>query len=130
MSHYAQMKATTLLEIVAGNLHPMLKKVLVQAVNLWPEETVRFTSLNRSREEDRRLGASGIHSAGPPWRALDIGGRFVEQEQINEVAAVLNDIWEYDHTRPHLKVAVANQHGTGRHLHLQVHDNTGRRPQV
>ncbi len=87
-----------------------------------------ITSIYRTKTEDVRLGGSGVHSA-KPHRALDIRvknlvGDF--QEKADEVAAILNANWAYDPDRPHLRVAISKVHGSGPHLHLQVHPKTKR----
>ena len=124
----ATMKITTLLEILAGNLHPAMVKVLSFVINLWPEAYIRITSMNRSRAENKAAGAKSlIHVIGPPWRSVDIGGALLKQEEIDHIADLVNEAFSYDPKRPgKYKVAYGAKHGSGKHLHLQVHDNTRR----
>jgi hypothetical protein len=109
------------------NIHPTLRKVFATLIQVWPEGVpVRLTSLNRTWEEDRALKASGVHSAGPPWRAVDIGGAGIDQAHLNAMGDFVNTVWTYDKNRPkkNLKCAVTKLHGTGKHIHLQVHKRT------
>lgn len=84
------------------------------------------TSIYRTRAEDTALGGSGVHSTPRPHRAIDLVGELTQLEY-EALAAELNAIWEYDNTRPNMGVAVGREHGTGPHLHLQVHPATARR---
>jgi len=109
------------------NAHPTLVSLVKTLAQVWPSNTpMRFTDLNRSRREDQKLKASGIHSAGPPWRALDIGGHEFDQAHLDAMAEYVNTHWKYDKNRPHLKCAISKPHGTGPHIHLQVHKRTER----
>ena len=109
------------------NVHPLLKRVRQALAVVWPADVpMRLTSLNRSKAEDQRLNASGIHSSGPPWRALDVGGVGLSQDHLDAMAEYVNTLWTYDRNRPQLKCAVSKQHGTGPHIHLQVHKRTER----
>lgn len=84
-------------------------------VGWWP---VCLTCLIRTSEEDQELGGSGLH---PARRAADIRTYNVAPEKVQVVADRLNARWCYDPNRPELLVAVTKTHGTGPHLHLQVH---------
>lgn len=108
-------------------VHLDLKRVVYTLLSVWPEDIpLRFSSLNRTKEQDRALNASGIHSSGPPWRAIDIGGKDLDQTHLNAMADFVNTVWKYDRNRPQLKCAVSKLHGTGKHIHLQVHKRTER----
>jgi len=115
-----------------GSLHPALTAVLRDLLPLWPKDTLRITSIYRTPGEDAALGASGIHTT-TPHRALDASitalGSTVEERwrRARAVATQLNALWVYDPNRPTLKVCVAQPHGTGPHLHVQVHPRTRRR---
>ena len=69
-----------------------------------------------------RMG-SGVHGA---WRGIDF--RIFEksgEEGTYRIAEIMNSIYQYDYKRPHMQVAVTElYHGTGPHLHLQIHPNT------
>lgn len=87
-----------------------------------------------SAAEELALGVptSGIHRAGPPYRAMDLsrppwavfGPHW--QACYDRTAAVVNAVWVYDPARPDKQCAFSAPHGTGPHLHLQVHQNTTR----
>jgi hypothetical protein len=83
-------------------------------------------SVNRSRQKDRALGGSGVHCDGPPWRAVDLVGDLF-QPQYEALADAINGEWEYDPERPTMGAALGRPHGTGSHLHLQVHPHTRKR---
>lgn len=104
-----------------------LVALICQALDAWPIGQAVVTSLHRTAEEDARLGGSGVHVAGPPWRAVDMIGRGMGWPEYLEVAERLNADWVYNPTAPEKQVAVAQTHGTGPHLHLQVHPQTVRR---
>jgi hypothetical protein len=105
-----------------------LRQVLEDALDIWPAKECIVTSIWRSLREDKAMGGSGVHSTRP-HRAMDLrirnlGGDF--QTKAEEVADVLNTIWTYDVTRPTKKVAIAKVHGSGPHIHVQVHERTQR----
>jgi hypothetical protein len=87
----------------------------------------RLTSIYRTPEEDRELGGTGIH---PAWRADDVGAAGVPQEHVDAVTDWINARWEYDPDRPNLPVAYSKPHGTGAHIHVQVHAHTRKRDLV
>ena len=107
------------------DLHPTLEDVLQDLLHFWPTEIpFVITDIGRTHEEDDALNASGIHSAGPPWRALDFRTRTVADDLITSIAEDINDRWIYDPSRPGKKVLFHLPHGTGPHGHLQVHPET------
>ena len=79
------------------------------------------TSIYRTPEEDKVLGASGIHCE---WRALDVRTRGRSLAAIEDVARYANSRWIYDPKRPRLVICFTEPHGTGPHAHFQVHANT------
>lgn len=85
----------------------------------WPEFTT--TCIYRSPVEDKAIGGSGIHSE---WRAIDIRTRGIAPEIVKLLTSRVNLRWIYDDDRPHMTVAYSEPHGTGPHLHLQVHAKT------
>ena len=125
-------------EIIA--LREPLPEILTLCLSIWPSEEMRVTCIGRSWSEDAKLKGSGVHAAGPPWRAIDLRifnamgraqqniGRSLDeaQERAEEIAQRVNCNWQYDPERPGLKVAIASPHGTGPHIHLQVHPATVR----
>ena len=116
------------LEWSRGQAQGQLVSLVYTLAEVWPAgKPMRFTSFNRSKLADKKLGASGIHSAGPPHRALDVGAVEFDQLHIDAMAEYVNTHWVYDRNRPHLKCAISKPHGTGKHLHLQVHKRTERR---
>jgi hypothetical protein len=112
------------------SLEPRLLAVFSQLVNLWKDGSITITSIHRSKEQNRQAGAKSlIHVVGPPYRAMDISIRGLTggQEEAQRICDLLNDIWVYDATRPNKVVAYCKPHGTGPHIHLQVHPRTRQR---
>lgn len=122
---WVKISDTNLRELITAT-HPLLVKVFNTMLMFWEGDMV-VTSFNRSHAHDKALGGSGIHAAGPPWRAIDVDGPEMTQEKIEAVCEKVNDLWQYDPARPTLKCAVGHPHGTGKHLHLQVSPSTIRR---
>lgn len=115
---------------------PELQEIFHQLAAIWPDDfSVYVTSIHR-RPDEVMAGESGIHSAGPPYRAIDVRIRNlcrdpeVAQEHADKLAAILNRTWFYDPKRPHLNVCVSKLHGSGAHIHIQCHSRTRRRTDV
>jgi len=106
---------------------PLLKEIVTYAHdNLWPAGR-RFivSSIWRSRLENAKVGAKTlIHTVGPPYRAVDADVCGWSKAEIMEVCAAINRRWQYDPTRPNIPAAYGEKHGTGPHIHFQVHANT------
>jgi hypothetical protein len=115
------------------NLDPRLWAIFSQLVNMWPGDGIRITDIRRSRKQDRAVGGSGVHVAGPPYRAIDVGIRVLDanireaQLKAEKICDLLNELWQYDPARPKKPVAYCKPHGTGPHIHLQTHPNTKRK---
>jgi len=108
--------------------HPTLVRIVREILGLWywPMPFI-VTSIARTHAEDLALGASGIHSSGPPWRALDFRISHLgphHQEQADAIAKTINLRWAYDPARPSKLVLFTAPHGTGPHGHVQVHAAT------
>jgi hypothetical protein len=109
------------------SLDPNLLAIFSHLVNLWVDGTIEITSVHRTREQNKRAGAKTlIHVVGPPYRAMDISIRTLTggQEKAQAICDLLNDLWAYDPFRPDKPVAYCKPHGTGPHIHIQVHPNT------
>lgn len=109
-----------------AELRRPLPQILAEVLDLWPAEVAVVTSAVRTAREDRALGGSGVHPAG---RAVDLRTRDLPggPSAALPVADAINRRWIYDPRRPEKPVALAQKHGTGPHLHLQVHPATRRR---
>lgn len=108
------------------NLHPMAREIANEAglhARMLYEWEFVLTSIFRTHEEDRALDASGVH---PAWRAVDVRTRDVPPEQATSIGEWINANWQYDPARPKMQCCVYKPHGTGPHLHVQVHANTRR----
>jgi hypothetical protein len=112
---------------------PELKQIFHLLAALWPDDFNLYITCIHRRPDETIKGESGVHNAGPPFRAIDVRIRNlsphanVSQEKAEALAERLNNLWVYDPKRPHLDVAVAKLHGTGPHIHLQVHPRTAKR---
>jgi hypothetical protein len=111
-----------------NDLHPTLEDILKDVLFFWPKR-VPFVviDIGRTREEDQALDASGIHAAGPPWRALDFRTTVFgshHQALADGLADEINTRWCYDPARPTKCVLYVEPHGTGPHGHLQIHPDT------
>ena len=104
------------------DLEPILKEVVGYGFDAAPCAKLWISSIGRTAKEDE--GRSGIHAAGPPWRAVDAGWARMTQDEVNTTCAKVNAKYTYDPQRPHLVVAYGAPHGTGLHIHYQVHPRT------
>ena len=108
----------------SGRLSPVLIAVLADAAEFalgrlgW---ALKLTEVWRSPGADKKLGGSGVH---PAWRAVDIRTRDVPGPHVESVVKWINSRWQYDPLRPWMQVAYHKPHGTGPHIHLQVHART------
>jgi hypothetical protein len=123
-----QVPIPIMVEILRGNVNPVLARIIIDVLGLSPEAIVRFTDLNRTLQENEDAGAKSlVHVVGPPWRALDIGGRYMTEDEMDFMCDAINAIYVYDPRRPKKPVAYCKPHGKGPHVHVQVHPNTRRR---
>ena len=112
------------------NVQPELREILEDTLNHWPGEAMEITCIYRTQEEEEAAGGkTGVHMT-TPHRAVDLrvanlGLNF--QGKADAIAEVLNDLWSYDPSRTNIKVAVSEPHGSGPHVHVQVHPKTQRR---
>ena len=72
----------------------------------------------------KREGDPSVHGT-VPLRALDIRCRDLCLGEC--VENWINELWEYDPSRPDKAVCWCHDTGQGMHLHLQVHPKTRRR---
>lgn len=111
-------------------LNRKLQRILGEILDIWPVDDCVITCIWRSEEENEAAGAvSKIHVVGPPYRAIDlrITNLGVDyQVPAEEIADTINAIWTYDPTRLTKQVLYAKPHGTGPHIHCQVHPKTVR----
>jgi hypothetical protein len=117
-----------------AKMDPRLHEITDDALAVWPVSRCHVSSIWRSHSEEVTAGGkSGIHETKDPHRAEDLSGRNINGNvsdrwrACGRVATQVNRKWQYDPRRPHLKVAVAAKHGTGPHVHLQVHPRSKRR---
>ena len=108
---------------------------LLQEVTLWMVEhawdpvqmgPIRITSIYRTKDENQAAGGKTEVHCQRPHRALDVGGAGLTQETIKLTGFAVNSEYQYDSERPSKVVAYSEPHGTGPHLHLQIHPNTKR----
>lgn len=111
-------------------LKPILKEMVSWVQDEWIRELMYVTSIRRTEAENIAAKAkTRIHVV--PGRAIDIRiynlGSQYRSLGLN-LAKKVNRRWCYDPARSRLNVAFARSHGTGPHLHLQVHPRTTRTP--
>lgn len=121
-------------------LHPTLLEVLGDALAAWPKPLMTVTCIWRTAEEEAAAGGkTGIHIAGPPYRAVDVRVRDLDGEDgyspadqvlADTVAAAVNEKWVYDEARPQLSVAFSFPHGSGPHIHFQCSNASRKRDGV
>jgi hypothetical protein len=110
------------------DVHHLVRQIVLDAAEHALEEhgwLFEITSAVRTAVEDALLGGSGIHVTG---RAVDVGARSIPEPLISAVTEWVNTRWQYDAQRPRLVVCYSKPHGSGRHLHFQVHERTRPRP--
>lgn len=115
------------------DLNPMLQRAFWFVASIWPLDTLRITSIYRTPEHDRHIKKKsvedyvrGIHTVGPPYRSIDISVTGLTSAMLADVAERVNAAFDYDTKRPSKFVCYVKPHGTGPHIHLQVHPNTRR----
>ena len=97
------------------NIHPILSEIAV-----YVKETYELGTITSAY----RPGDQGVHGT-VLLRGIDL--RCWSIANGKKVADDINKQWIYDPERPHLKVAIYHNVGSGVHLHLQVHRNTVRK---
>ena len=117
----------------SGEVDPMLALIMEYAMQVWPKDVLymEVTSIHRTKGENILAGAkTQMHVIGPPYRAIDLRvwnlgtPGHAMGKRVMHICDMLNNKFKYDPKRPKLKVALGRPHGTGPHIHLQVHPNT------
>ena len=107
---------------------PKLQGILLWLAGQWPGVELIVGSIYRTAAEEAAAGGvSGIHMAGPPYRAIDVHVSNLpgdHQAAADAVGSLVNQKYVYDPLRPSKVVAYTTAHGTGPHVHLQVHSGT------
>ena len=102
-----------------------LQMILLDVAAVWPGGPIEITSIYRNVEEEIAAGGkTGIHCTGPPYRAIDLRIDGIGQLAADELSSKINAGWQYDPVRPGMVVTYSAPHGSGPHLHLQVHPST------
>lgn len=108
-------------------VHPMLREVVTYGTAYaktfgW---TWHVIDIFRTKAEDKKLEGSGVHCV---WRAMDVRTKDQVPKVVENVGKAINQAFLYGNvTSPGLMVARWDPHGTGPHMHLQVHPMTVRR---
>ncbi len=113
-----------------------LVELLDDGLRVWPKPRMYAGDIWRSVQENAEAGAATqMHVVEPEsgLRSFDARSHNLAKT-INErwaacqlVARAVNRLWIYDPRRPAMVVAYAGKHGTGPHVHFQVHQRTRRR---
>jgi hypothetical protein len=110
---------------------PKLQDILVWLADNWVPADMVVGDVHRTAAENAAAEAkTDIHVVGPPYRATDIHVSNLPgdpQKAAEAIGALVNARYVYDPARPTMVVAYTVPHGTGPHVHLQVHANTGLR---
>jgi hypothetical protein len=105
-----------------------LQGILIWLATQWPPAELLIGDIHRDAAEEAAAGGvSGIHMTGPPYRAIDVRVTNLPgdpQVAADAIGALVNRKYVYDHARPDKLVAFTQRHGTGPHVHLQVHQAT------
>ena len=114
-------------------LHLRLKEVLAWLHEYLPRSKASrliYTSIHRDYDAEIAQGRSGVHGLrrGADIVVIHANGKLYEQYDYNNLGLLLNGIWYYGDGEEH-RVAFAEPHGTGLHLHLQARDGTRKRPE-
>ena len=105
--------------------HPMLREVILYMLaNAWPSD--RDMVVTRIAEPDANQ-KTAIHTCGPPHRAADFSIRSLPEQTGQRIEEAINKEFRYDGERPK-NVAYFHDAGSGNHLHIQVSNNTARKP--
>ena len=112
-----------------GNIHPMLQKVVLACLREWPVATMEVSCIYRTEAENVAAGARTKVHVTKPHRAVDLRIRTLPgdfQAKAYAVQDAVRPLFRYDPSRPHLQVVTAKPHGTGPHIHCQVHPKTAK----
>jgi len=108
-----------------------LQGIFTWLVYNWPIAEMYVGDIYRTNEENIAADAKSlIHVVGPPYRAIDLHVTNLSgdpQKNADAIGALVNARYIYDPARPEKLVAFTQPHGTGPHVHLQVHPNTALR---
>ena len=96
---------------------PTLRDILLQ--------TEKATGFEFTITSLYRIGDKGVHGA-LPLRGTDLRMRL--RSAGSDIAAYINNRWQYDSERPAMRCAVLHGMGANLHLHVQVHPRSRVRP--
>lgn len=108
----------------SSSINSLVKRIVNEAADYAKSQhnwDFHLTSIYRTPREDADLNGSGIHVS---WRAVDVRTNDVAVAKVRAVTDWINSRYIYDPLRLHLKVCFSEPHGTGPHMHYQVHPNT------
>jgi len=114
------------------NVSPLLREIIEEAhEEVWPDNTILLiTDIYRTLSENASYGAkTTIHVTpeGASHRAADARTTLISDATKEKVIDFVEKHWIYDPERPLLMAVFGAPHGSGPHLHFQVHLNTRRR---
>lgn len=101
-----------LANLLSVKYHPKLPEVLT-----WIHEKYKEIVITCGY----RHNDTGVHGQ-IPCRGIDL--RSTTFADPKAVETDINNHWEYDPSRPDMKVALLHDIGRGIHFHIQVHDKT------
>ena len=105
---------SVLREIALHEMHPVLMDLLAWFLDI---------AIDVFITGGHRPGDSGVHGQ-LPCRGIDLRDRIYTAGHAEVLVAAVNEHWQYDPSRPHLKCGLIHGEGMNSHIHLQVHPNT------
>lgn len=105
--------------LMERTFHPLLIDIILSVADKFG------VVITESYREPRHSG--DVHSTNP-CRAIDIREWCYSDIMVKRVENYINNKWEYDHTRPEMKVALLHRvEGGTFHFHCQCHHRTRRK---
>ncbi len=108
---------SVLMQLLTMEYHPKLVMIMAYITDMWDRTVITCAY---------RGGDKGVHGTDP-GRGIDIRSWVFSNP--DKVVDRINLDWQYDPERINLRVALhhENRGAPGKHIHIQVHDNTQRR---
>lgn len=98
-------------------IDPRLRAVLLE-LDDWSQrilgKRVLITSLNRTKEENEKVGGS-VYSAHLVGRAVDIRSRLFEEAELEQIKKHLMDAWGFS-----FLYVICHGKGSNKHIHINI----------
>lgn len=100
--------------LLCKHYHPILNRLMI-----WIIQEFHSVCITEAFRHQRH--SNDLHGT-IPVRAIDLRSWIYISPQ--EVADRINEVWQYDPTRPNMECCVYHDSGSGPHFHIQVHPKT------